>query len=721
MGARASIQGRKIESAQQIAMKVLFVFSNPAGDLRFDREAKAIDDAVRPARGPTSIEPRIIFKARVKDLRQALGEDKYGVVHFSGHGSSQGLTFEDDEGREFVPDMKALADVLGDQAPALQCVVFNACSALPQAELASFGVPWTIAMDGPIHDGPATAFTTAFYACLAKGVEIPLAYEHGEQEIRLHYSDYPAPQLIKGKPKILIIYDSDDYLAAKQLTVALRAKDYGTHLETTTAQTYTKDIDSDFALLKHCAGVVACIGSRSEPESWDPGLVALLTQAQERRISVIPTALSDSAADLHLPPFLRTTQAVRLGQRADAEAVQQLLTVIHGTRPIKPPSLGRPDPRRAAPPGDGQLSQAINTLSESILDRDTVYFAGRGLFDSDENQFYQNVHFSRELLGKLDIEALTHEIDLRAPPHELAAACYAIRKSHPVLDMAIAEHYRAPGRHHTATASGLARLVRCVCDRRELDTGRRQLIVTTTLYDLLERALVAEGVSFSRVVQYRQEKDEPLKFGIDQVEVAESRDSITVSCNGTHTPVSREALHGLRFPLPNLAGTQPLLDNKLKGVALKSVILYKPLGSSDRAGSCTSSVDQYLRFAAVAANYTKWFPTALTGIMAVSPAIFLGCNLLDTDSLLIYHSLLRRVFSTGTDGTRRYAAASPPSAHVQTQDFARLLEASLWVEIGEHALETFGIRLISVPPEQFVAELVAKLGGAGARGDGYHP
>lgn len=702
-------------------MKVLVVFSNPTGELRFDREAKAIDEAVRRVRGTISIEPRIIFGASVKAVREELRDDKYSVVQFSGHGSSQGLVFEDDEGRPFVPDMKALADLLGDHAPWLQCVVFNACSSLPQAELASFGVPWTIAMEGPIHDGPATAFAKAFYASLANGAEFPRAYRDGEQEVRLNYTDYPVPKLIPGKPKILIIHDSDDYLAADQLAIALRAQHYGAHLETTTAQAYTKNTDSDFALLKHCAGVVACIGSRSELESWDSDLVALLTRAQERRIPVIPAVLFDSATDPSLPNFLRTTQTVRLGPSADADAVKELLTAIRGARPIGPLPIRSLDPRRGEPDGDSPLSQAINNLSESILDRDIVYFAGRGLFDSDENQFYQNIHLSRDLLVRLDIKTLTSAIDVRAPPHELAAACYAIRKSHPVLDTTIAEHYRASRHHHTAAALSLAQLVRCVCQRRSaLDASRRQLIVTTTLYDLLERALVAQGVSFSRVVQYRQEKDEPLRIGVDQVDVSESEDGIKVSCNGTPTTISRPALEGLRFPLPNLSGTHPLLDAKLKGAALKSVILYKPLGSFDRAGSCTSSVDQYLKFAAIAANFTKWFPTALTGIMAVSPAIFLGCNLLDTDSLLMYHGLLRRVFSTGTDGTRRYAAANPPSAQVQTQDFARLLEASLWAEIGEHALETFGIRLISVPPERFVAALVAKLGGPGQRGGQDH-
>ncbi|HKV39938.1 MAG TPA: hypothetical protein VJX67_12055, partial [Blastocatellia bacterium] len=76
--------------------KVLFVESCP-GDvhrLRLDEEVREIDSALQRSRRRSRFGLHQKHAVRPKDVLQALLDIAPGIVHFSGHGSAEGLILE---------------------------------------------------------------------------------------------------------------------------------------------------------------------------------------------------------------------------------------------------------------------------------------------------------------------------------------------------------------------------------------------------------------------------------------------------------------------------------------------------------------------------------------------------------------------------------------------------------------------------------------------------
>jgi Tfp pilus assembly protein PilF len=172
--------------------------SLPALDL--DREIANLRQAVGTTAGIEVVTP---LAPTLAGLRQALRERECHVLHFLGHGgaagSSKALFFETSEG-EAAPVLGTdLANKLADFT-SLRLVVLNACdsAAVPrEAELeAGFdafagiassmvqgGLPAVVAMQMPISDRAAIAFSAAFYSRLAAGDPVDAAVAEGRQEI----------------------------------------------------------------------------------------------------------------------------------------------------------------------------------------------------------------------------------------------------------------------------------------------------------------------------------------------------------------------------------------------------------------------------------------------------------------------------------------------------------------------------------------------------------
>lgn len=180
--------------------KVLAVLANPSGStrLRLDAEQRAISECIKRSRYRDAISLRSCPAATVDDVRRALLEDDYTIVHFSGHGTRSGLVFEDTSQAWSVPPMEALADLLAEYAPPLECVLLNACYSVHQGRFMSMGVPFTIGMEQPISDHAAIDFSAAFYDSIGAGKDIAFSFRQGVHQLRLASSpDRDVPVLLR--------------------------------------------------------------------------------------------------------------------------------------------------------------------------------------------------------------------------------------------------------------------------------------------------------------------------------------------------------------------------------------------------------------------------------------------------------------------------------------------------------------------------------------------
>jgi TPR repeat protein len=189
-----------------IKVRILFFAADPqsappdgrAARLRLDEDVRQIRHKVRGAEHRDALEFDVHWAARTDDLLQALNETRPQVVHFSGHGGSDGLVLVSADGRRphlvDAPVLKQLFEVFrGD----IRVVVLSACFSLPQAEAIAASVGCAIGTHGAISDEAAVTFNASFYRAVAFGHSVQAAYEQARTALALeHFDDRECPVLV---------------------------------------------------------------------------------------------------------------------------------------------------------------------------------------------------------------------------------------------------------------------------------------------------------------------------------------------------------------------------------------------------------------------------------------------------------------------------------------------------------------------------------------------
>jgi hypothetical protein len=107
------------------------------------------------------------------------------IVHFSGHGTIDGLVFENQERQTHIVNPEALADLFKLFAGKVECVLLNSCYSAPQAEAISKHINYVIGVTNEISDKAAIEFAVGFYDALGAGWPIEEAYRVGCSALRL--------------------------------------------------------------------------------------------------------------------------------------------------------------------------------------------------------------------------------------------------------------------------------------------------------------------------------------------------------------------------------------------------------------------------------------------------------------------------------------------------------------------------------------------------------
>lgn len=170
-------------------------------NLDLERECREIKGAWS---GQDVVRFKLLRNVTLDALREELlGEERrqgtYHVLHFMGHGGYDPVAGEgslalcDEAGRRVAVSGSDLAEQVRDRT-SLRLVVLNACwtaragASGPYAGVATAllnaGIPAVLAMQFPITDGAALAFSRAFYRRLARGDTIDAAVTEGRMAIR---------------------------------------------------------------------------------------------------------------------------------------------------------------------------------------------------------------------------------------------------------------------------------------------------------------------------------------------------------------------------------------------------------------------------------------------------------------------------------------------------------------------------------------------------------
>ena len=160
-------------------LRILVVIASPEDGegvvLGYERELGEIVEAVKSARR-AGAQVRIVEFGSLEAVNEALKQDWFHVIHFSGHGSPGSLVLEDQDGKEDIVDAKRLIDSIpARRMPPV--VTLAACyTAVPDGEGESLakafldhGAKAVVATETSVTDRYATELVGHLYKSLADG------------------------------------------------------------------------------------------------------------------------------------------------------------------------------------------------------------------------------------------------------------------------------------------------------------------------------------------------------------------------------------------------------------------------------------------------------------------------------------------------------------------------------------------------------------------------
>ena len=196
----------------RVQTNVLVVFANPinTGRLRLDTEAREIQQSIERSKYRDNINLVTRQATTIKDFRRVLLEETFQIIHVSGHGSRNGLLLANDRGGQYVVDPPTFIELF-QRYPSIECVILNACYSTVQGRLLASSIPFTLAMDTPITDDLAIAFSSGFYDALGAGHPIDFAFAEGIFSIKSEVSPYARlPRLIRKGETVSATSDEEE-------------------------------------------------------------------------------------------------------------------------------------------------------------------------------------------------------------------------------------------------------------------------------------------------------------------------------------------------------------------------------------------------------------------------------------------------------------------------------------------------------------------------------
>jgi hypothetical protein len=180
---RSALRGKK-------RLDVLYLMANPIKrqPLRVDAEFKMVSEEIRRSQFRDNISLHHSPAANLDSIIHGLNDHRPRIVHFSGHGSSDGID-TDDGGikrikRQFVT-FETLAKAFGATDTPPDVVVLNACNSAGARKTLLKSVKALVVMEDSVSDVAAIVFSTKFYGGIASGQSLQSSFEQGKVAIEM--------------------------------------------------------------------------------------------------------------------------------------------------------------------------------------------------------------------------------------------------------------------------------------------------------------------------------------------------------------------------------------------------------------------------------------------------------------------------------------------------------------------------------------------------------
>ncbi len=168
--------------------KVLMLCVSPIDSdrLRLDQEARDLREQLRLVDDKKqNVNVSYAWAVRTDQVQMEVLNNTPAVLHFSGHGNTGVLCFEDKDGNA-VPVSAMAVEGLVKLSASVDCVVLNACFSESIASLLAPHVKAVIGCKVSIGDAAAVAFSKAFYRALAHDRSYQNAFDLALNELQLN-------------------------------------------------------------------------------------------------------------------------------------------------------------------------------------------------------------------------------------------------------------------------------------------------------------------------------------------------------------------------------------------------------------------------------------------------------------------------------------------------------------------------------------------------------
>lgn len=183
---RCGESGAPARPALPLAPRVLMLSAHPPRKTSpfADVEARAIGEALERGAGPGRISLFTVWAATLPALRRDLTRHAPGVVHFAGHGDTDGrLHLVGEDGGDHPIPVPVLADLFAEVGRSVGLVVLSACYLEIAAQALCDVVPCAIGMAAWTPAVAGIVFSAALHRALAEGCSVRDAFDHARGEL----------------------------------------------------------------------------------------------------------------------------------------------------------------------------------------------------------------------------------------------------------------------------------------------------------------------------------------------------------------------------------------------------------------------------------------------------------------------------------------------------------------------------------------------------------
>lgn len=186
--------------------KVLFLASNPTDRNeslhRVHEELRGIQQKLHFAPKRHALTLTSCLAVQPNDLCQVVLKEHPQIVHFCSHGRRDGtLILEDEVGRSFFVQRKALAEFFGLFSTSVKCVLINGCFSSAQADEIANHIDYVIGMKNDATNEATFEFAVSFYNALADGRTLDFAFDYARRalDVKGYLPGQADPVLIKKR------------------------------------------------------------------------------------------------------------------------------------------------------------------------------------------------------------------------------------------------------------------------------------------------------------------------------------------------------------------------------------------------------------------------------------------------------------------------------------------------------------------------------------------